>query len=60
MSYIITDSKGPAYYNDSTIYDTIEAAELALAEAKAWATEEAKREPSWADARLRIEEVQEA
>jgi hypothetical protein len=57
MQYIITDSKGPDYYNDSTIYDTIEAAEFALAEAKAWVIEEAKREPSWAAARLRIEEV---
>lgn len=55
--YIIVDSKGPDYYNDPTIYDTEESAEIALAEAKAWAAEEAKREPSWANARLRIEEI---
>ena len=55
--YIIVDAKGDGYYNDTTVYDTPEAAEIALAEAQAWAQEEAKREPSWALAKLRIEEV---
>lgn len=59
MKYRIVDAKGPDYYNDSTLYDTEEAAEVALSEAQAWVREEAKREPSWKDARLRIEEVSE-
>ncbi len=59
MRYRIVDSKGPDYYNDHAIYATEADAEIALAEAVAWAKEESKREPSWAHARLCIEEVAE-
>ncbi len=59
MKYFISDSRGPDYYDDLTVYDTLEAAEVALREALEWAREEAKREPSWRYAwtRLRIESI---
>ncbi len=58
MKYRIVDARGDDYYNDITVYDTLEAAEIALTEARAWAKEEAKREPSWAKSRLRIEDLE--
>ena len=43
MKYFISDSRGPDYYNGQTVYDTLEAAEVALREALEWAREEEKR-----------------
>ena len=50
MSYRITDAKGDDFYNDTYLYATREEAEKALAEVRAWALEESKREPSWLSA----------
>ena len=44
MTYFISDSRGPDYYNGQTVYDTLEAAEVALREALEWAREEEKRD----------------
>jgi len=57
MAYRIVDAKGPDFWNDLTPYGTRQAADKALADAQYWAREEAKREPSWASARLVVREV---
>jgi hypothetical protein len=59
VKFRIADAKGDDYYNDTTLYDTLEAAEIELARAKAWVRQEARFEPTWAHADLRIVEVAE-
>lgn len=54
--YRIADRKGNDYYNDVTLYATIEEAQTELKRAQEWAREESRREPSWKDAEFIIVE----